>query len=56
MNFVVADKAPLCKGLLLVLSGLMVMLTLLPQYQQLFMYNVQAVGQQHQVGMGLVLV
>lgn len=43
------DKAPLCKGLLLVLNGLTVMLTLLPQYQELFEYNLQAVIQQHQV-------
>ncbi|XP_034408570.1 ubiquitin-associated domain-containing protein 2 isoform X1 [Cyclopterus lumpus] len=42
-------KAPLSKGLLLVLSGLTVMLTLLPQYQELFVYNLQAVAQQHQV-------
>ncbi|KAM7385432.1 hypothetical protein PAMP_001515 [Pampus punctatissimus] len=42
-------KAPLCKGLLLVLNGLTVMLTLLPQYQHLFMYSLQAVTQQHQV-------
>lgn len=44
-----ADKAPLSKGLLLVLSGLTVMLTLLPQYQQLFVYNLRAVKNQHQV-------
>lgn len=43
------DKAPLSKGLLLVLNGLTVMLTLLPQYQDLFVYNLQAVTQQHQV-------
>ena len=43
------DKAPLSKGLLLVLNGLTVMLTLLPQYQDLFAYNLQAVTQQHQV-------
>ncbi|XP_032397542.1 ubiquitin-associated domain-containing protein 2 isoform X2 [Etheostoma spectabile] len=42
-------KAPLSKGLLLVLNGLTVMLTLLPQYQELFVYNLQAVTQQHQV-------
>uniref|UniRef100_A0A3B5AK34 UBA domain containing 2 n=1 Tax=Stegastes partitus TaxID=144197 RepID=A0A3B5AK34_9TELE len=42
-------KAPLSKSLLLVLNGLTVMLTLLPQYQQLFVYNLQAVTQQHQV-------
>ncbi|KAM7408515.1 hypothetical protein PAMA_002307 [Pampus argenteus] len=42
-------KAPLCKGLLLVLNGLTVMLTLLPQYQHLFIYSLQAVTQQHQV-------
>ncbi|XP_071767796.2 ubiquitin-associated domain-containing protein 2 [Centroberyx gerrardi] len=42
-------KAPLSKGLLLVLSGLTVMLTLLPQYQELFIYNLQAITQQHQV-------
>lgn len=43
------DKAPLSKGLLLVLNGLTVMLTLLPQYQELFAYNLQAVTQNHQV-------
>lgn len=42
-------KAPLSKGLLLVLNGLTVMLTLLPQYQHLFVYNLQAVSQQHQL-------
>lgn len=42
-------KAPLSKGLLLVLNGLTVMLTLLPQYQELFEYNLQAVTQQQQV-------
>uniref|UniRef100_A0A3B4UZS4 UBA domain containing 2 n=1 Tax=Seriola dumerili TaxID=41447 RepID=A0A3B4UZS4_SERDU len=42
-------KAPLSKGLLLVLNGLTVMLTLLPQYQELFVYNLQAVTHQHQV-------
>eukprot|EP00064_Thunnus_orientalis_P012255 superscaffoldBa00001858_g12289 len=42
-------KAPLSKGLLLVLNGLTVMLTLLPQYQDLFVYSLQAVTQQHQV-------
>uniref|UniRef100_A0A8P4GCR6 UBA domain containing 2 n=1 Tax=Dicentrarchus labrax TaxID=13489 RepID=A0A8P4GCR6_DICLA len=42
-------KAPLSKGLLLVLNGLTVMLTLLPQYQEVFMYNLQAFTQQHQV-------
>ncbi|XP_029306354.1 ubiquitin-associated domain-containing protein 2 [Cottoperca gobio] len=42
-------KAPLSKGLLLVLNGLTVILTLLPQYQELFVYNLQAVAQQHQV-------
>ncbi|XP_028324446.1 ubiquitin-associated domain-containing protein 2 [Gouania willdenowi] len=42
-------KAPLCKGLLLVLTGLTVMLLLLPKYQHLFVYNLQAVTQQHQV-------
>ncbi|XP_035848331.1 ubiquitin-associated domain-containing protein 2 isoform X2 [Sander lucioperca] len=42
-------KAPLSKGLLLVLNGLTVMLTLLPQYQELFVYNLQAITQQHQV-------
>uniref|UniRef100_A0A3Q2ZR32 UBA domain containing 2 n=1 Tax=Kryptolebias marmoratus TaxID=37003 RepID=A0A3Q2ZR32_KRYMA len=41
--------APLSKGLLLVLNGLTVMLTLLPQYQEMFVYNLQAVTQQHQV-------
>ncbi|XP_035462491.1 ubiquitin-associated domain-containing protein 2 isoform X1 [Scophthalmus maximus] len=34
-------KAPVCKGLLLVLGGMTVMLTLLPQYQHLFVYNLQ---------------
>lgn len=43
------DKAPLSKGFLLVLNGLTVMLTLLPQYQELFDYNLQAVKQNHQV-------
>ncbi|XP_029963214.1 ubiquitin-associated domain-containing protein 2 [Salarias fasciatus] len=42
-------KAPLSKGLLLVLNGLTVMLTLLPQYQELFVYNLQAVTLHHQV-------
>ncbi|XP_067373529.1 ubiquitin-associated domain-containing protein 2 isoform X1 [Channa argus] len=42
-------KAPLCKGLLLVLNGLTLMLTLLPQYQELFAYNLQAITQQHQL-------
>ncbi|XP_053730952.1 ubiquitin-associated domain-containing protein 2 isoform X1 [Synchiropus splendidus] len=42
-------KAPLSKGLLLVLNGLAVMLTLLPQYQELFEYNQQAISQNHQV-------
>ncbi|KAM4607926.1 ubiquitin-associated domain-containing protein 2 [Polymixia lowei] len=42
-------KAPLSKGLLLVLSGLTVMLTLLPQYQGLFTYNLHAVTHQQQV-------
>ncbi|MEQ2312495.1 Ubiquitin-associated domain-containing protein 2 [Ameca splendens] len=42
-------KAPLCKGLLLVLNGLTVMLTLLPQYQDMFVYSLQAVIYQHQV-------
>ncbi|KAM9397278.1 ubiquitin-associated domain-containing protein 2 [Salvelinus alpinus] len=43
------DKAPLSKGLLLVLSGLTVVLTLLPQYHHLFTYSLQAITQQHQV-------
>lgn len=43
------DKAPLSKGLLLVLNGLTVMLTLLPHYQDMFLYSLQAVTQQHQV-------
>lgn len=43
------DKAPLSKGLLLVLSGLTVMLALLPQYQELFVYDLQAVTQHHRV-------
>ncbi|XP_072246912.1 ubiquitin-associated domain-containing protein 2 isoform X2 [Leuresthes tenuis] len=42
-------KAPLSKGLLLILNGLTVMLTLFPQYQEMFVYNLQAVIQQHQV-------
>ncbi|KAM4729650.1 ubiquitin-associated domain-containing protein 2 [Anableps anableps] len=42
-------KAPLCKGLLLVLNGLTVMLTVLPQYQDMFVYSLQAVAHQHQV-------
>ncbi|XP_077469346.1 ubiquitin-associated domain-containing protein 2 isoform X1 [Stigmatopora argus] len=42
-------KAPLSKGLLLVLSGLTVMLSLLPQYQHMFEYNLQAASQQQQV-------
>uniref|UniRef100_A0A3Q3K1H9 UBA domain-containing protein n=1 Tax=Monopterus albus TaxID=43700 RepID=A0A3Q3K1H9_MONAL len=42
-------KAPLSKGLLLVLNGLAVLLSLLPQYQELFVYNIQAVIQQNQV-------
>ncbi|XP_058508211.1 ubiquitin-associated domain-containing protein 2 [Solea solea] len=41
--------APLSKGLLLVLNGLTVMLTLLPLYQQLFDYNLRAVKEEHQV-------
>ncbi|KAK1905426.1 Ubiquitin-associated domain containing protein 2, partial [Dissostichus eleginoides] len=40
-------KAPLSKGLLLVLNCLTVMLTLLPQYQELFVYTLQVT--QHQV-------
>ncbi|XP_051935742.1 ubiquitin-associated domain-containing protein 2 [Hippocampus zosterae] len=42
-------KAPLSKGLLLVLSGLTVMLSLLPQYQHMFEYNLHAVSHQLQV-------
>ncbi|XP_034040945.1 ubiquitin-associated domain-containing protein 2 [Thalassophryne amazonica] len=42
-------KAPLSKGLLLVLNGLTVMLILLPQYQHLFIYSLQAVTLHHQV-------
>ncbi|CAB1327455.1 unnamed protein product [Coregonus sp. 'balchen'] len=42
------DKAPLSKGLLLVLSGLTVVLTLLPQYHHLFTYSLQAITQQQQ--------
>ncbi|XP_057704961.1 ubiquitin-associated domain-containing protein 2 isoform X2 [Corythoichthys intestinalis] len=42
-------KAPLSKGLLLVLSGLTVMLSLLPKYQHMFEYNLQAVSHQQQV-------
>ncbi|XP_061693808.1 ubiquitin-associated domain-containing protein 2 isoform X2 [Syngnathoides biaculeatus] len=42
-------KAPLSKGLLLVLSGLTVMLSLLPQYQHMFEYNMYAVSHQQQV-------
>ncbi|KAJ0004675.1 hypothetical protein NQD34_010889 [Periophthalmus magnuspinnatus] len=41
-------KAPLSKGLLLVLNGLTVMLTLLPQYQHMFEYNLQAITQHNQ--------
>lgn len=47
------DKAPLSKGLLLVLNGLTVILTLLPKYQELLVYNLQAVTQQHQVQYGV---
>ncbi|CDR02924.1 unnamed protein product [Oncorhynchus mykiss] len=43
------DKAPLSKGLLLVLSGLTVVLNLLPQYNHLFTYSLQAITLQHQV-------
>ncbi|XP_015240670.1 PREDICTED: ubiquitin-associated domain-containing protein 2 [Cyprinodon variegatus] len=42
-------KAPLCKGLLLILNGLTVMLTLLPQYQDMFVYSLHAVTHQNQV-------
>uniref|UniRef100_H2LLB8 UBA domain containing 2 n=1 Tax=Oryzias latipes TaxID=8090 RepID=H2LLB8_ORYLA len=42
-------KAPLSKSLLLVLNGLTLMLILLPQYQELFIYNLQALTQQQQV-------
>ncbi|KAJ3609933.1 hypothetical protein NHX12_022027 [Muraenolepis orangiensis] len=42
-------KVPLSKGLLLVFTGLTVMLTLLPQYHGLFMYNLQAITTQRQV-------
>ncbi|CAI5654473.1 unnamed protein product [Oreochromis niloticus] len=42
-------KAPLSKSLLLVLNGLTVMLTLLPRYQDLFVYHLQAITQEHQV-------
>ncbi|XP_061601894.1 ubiquitin-associated domain-containing protein 2 [Cololabis saira] len=42
-------KAPLSKSLLLVVNGLTVLLTLLPQYQDMFVYNLQAVVQQHQL-------
>ena len=49
-EFLPTDKVPLSKGLLLVLSGLTVMLTLLPQYQGLFTYNLQAITGQQQVG------
>ncbi|XP_061546026.1 LOW QUALITY PROTEIN: ubiquitin-associated domain-containing protein 2 [Phycodurus eques] len=42
-------KAPLSKGLLLVLSGLTVMLSLLPKYQHMFEYNMLAVSHQQQV-------
>lgn len=47
------DKAPLSKSLLLVLNGLTVMLTLLPQYQDLFVYHLQAITQEHQVRPGI---
>lgn len=43
------DKAPLSKGLLLVLNGLTVVVALLPQTQDLFTYNLQAVQQHQQV-------
>lgn len=46
------DKAPLSKGLLLVLNGLAVILALLPQHQHLFAYNLQALRQQQQVPPG----
>ncbi|XP_077438772.1 ubiquitin-associated domain-containing protein 2 isoform X2 [Vanacampus margaritifer] len=42
-------KAPLSKGLLLVLSGLTVMLSLLPQYQHMFEYNLTTVSSRQQV-------
>ncbi|TWW78249.1 ubiquitin-associated domain-containing protein 2 isoform X1 [Takifugu rubripes] len=42
-------KAPLSKGLLLLLNGLTVIFALLPQHQNVFTYNLQAVRQQHQV-------
>ncbi|XP_062303233.1 ubiquitin-associated domain-containing protein 2 [Osmerus eperlanus] len=42
-------KAPLSKGLLMVLSGLTVLLTLLPQYHGLFAYNLEAIKQDQQV-------
>ncbi|CAL8254976.1 unnamed protein product [Lota lota] len=42
-------KVPLSKGLLLVLSGFTVMLTLLPRYQGLFTYDLQAITNQQQV-------
>ncbi|KAF6736931.1 Ubiquitin-associated domain-containing protein 2 [Oryzias melastigma] len=42
-------KAPLSKSLLLVLNGLTLMLILLPQYQEFFIYNLQALTQQKQV-------
>ena len=44
-----SDKAPLSKGLLMVLSGLTVLLTLLPQYHGLFAYNLEAIKQDQQV-------
>lgn len=47
------DKAPLSKGLLLVLNGLTVIFTLLPQYQHLLTYHLQAVQQQQQVRLPL---
>ncbi|XP_028983351.1 ubiquitin-associated domain-containing protein 2 [Betta splendens] len=42
-------KAPLSKGLLLVLNGMTLMLTLLPQYQGLFVYNLHTITQHHQL-------
>ena len=54
--WIVTDKAPLSKSLLLVPTALTVLLMLLqPQYQSLFEYNLQAVREDHQVRMGGLL-
>lgn len=44
------DKAPLCKGLLIVPSALAGLLTLgFPHYQSIFFYNLQAIREECQV-------